>query len=130
MHICITSIIQALSIIADSKLSRRDSYDSLEKLDKLKRRDSKKSLLRKYDKSASRLEDDELPQSDDHADEATAEPVTEDYWFICRRWLARSEDDGKIVRELIATDESGNPLEGGLKGKRVNLMDITGPNET
>ena len=91
----------------------------MEKLDKLKRRDSKKSLLRKYDKSASRLEDDELPQSDDHVDDAAAEPVTEDYWFICRRWLARSEDDGKIVRELIATDESGNPLEGGLKGKTL-----------
>lgn len=103
-------------VLSDSKLSRRDSYDSFEKLDKLKRRDSKKSLLRKYDRSSSRLEDDQLPQSDDHNDEPTAELATEDYWFICKRWLARSEDDGKIVRELIATDESGKALEGGLKG--------------
>ena len=32
------------------------------------------------------------------------------YYFTCNRWLARSEDDGEIVRELIATDENGVPI--------------------
>lgn len=49
-------------------------------------------------------------------DAPPTEQTTEDYWFFCKRWLARSEDDGKIVRELIATDENGKSLEHGLKG--------------
>ena len=42
----------------------------------------------------------------------------EEYWFVCKRWFAKDEDDGKIVRELLPTDENGNPLDVGLKGKR------------
>ena len=40
----------------------------------------------------------------------------EEYWFVCKRWFAKDEDDGKIVRELLPTDENGNPLDVGLKG--------------
>ena len=42
---------------------------------------------------------------------------TEDYWFVCNRWFAKSEDDGKIVRELLPTDEHGHNLDIGLKGE-------------
>ena len=83
----------------------------------------KKSLLRNYDdkrsekvdsrKSAVDLMEVNLPDK---------EQITEDYWFFCKRWLARSEDDGKIVRELIATDENGQSLEHGLKGSDVEIL--------
>ena len=93
-------------------LTRRESSESL---DRTKAR--KKSLSRKYERSNSvLLADEKLPRE---SDEVVEELVTEDYWFICKRWLARSEDDGKIVRELIATDESGKPLVGGLQGKNI-----------
>ena len=34
----------------------------------------------------------------------------EDYFFEVNRWFATDEDDKQIVRELIATDERGNPI--------------------
>lgn len=83
-------------------------------------KDRKKSLLRKYDNAATRKSsryEEDMFISDESSEEITPEMSTEDYWFICKKWLARSEDDGKIVRELIATDESGKPLDGGLEGK-------------
>ena len=42
---------------------------------------------------------------------------TEDYWFFCNQWFARSEGDKQIVRELIPTDEQGRPFRGGLEGR-------------
>ncbi|KAI8493666.1 Lipoxygenase y domain-containing protein 1, partial [Branchiostoma belcheri] len=33
------------------------------------------------------------------------------YLFVVNRWLAKDEDDKKIVRELVPTDEAGKPLE-------------------
>ena len=41
----------------------------------------------------------------------------EDYWFVCKRWFAKDEDDHKIVRELLPTDEKGNALDTGLQGQ-------------
>lgn len=79
-------------------------------------------MLRKFDKSETRKSGrrDDSFLTDEDVEEITPDSqTTEDYWFICKKWLARSEDDGKIVRELIATDENGKPLEGGLEGKRV-----------
>ena len=35
---------------------------------------------------------------------------TENYYFFVNKWFAKNEDDGQIVRELIATDENGRPL--------------------
>ena len=108
-------IITLPSLGSTSKGSRYG--DNSDPLDKSKSR--KKSLTRKFDRSDSRLlADEELLPKDTMED--AGEPGTEDYWFICKRWLARSEDDGKIVRELIATDEYGKPLEGGLQGKANN----------
>ena len=39
------------------------------------------------------------------------------YLFVCNRWLARDEDDGQIVRELVPVDASGKPRRGSLPGK-------------
>ena len=36
---------------------------------------------------------------------------------MCNRWFATNEDDKKIVRELLPTDETGRPLDSGLTGK-------------
>ena len=43
----------------------------------------------------------------------------EEYWFVCNRWFAKKEDDGKIVRELLPTTEGGIPLDTGLSGMFV-----------
>ena len=48
---------------------------------------------------------------------------TEDYWFVARKWFAKGEDDGKIVRELLPTDEHGNKLDTGLQGTGM-FMDM------
>ena len=39
------------------------------------------------------------------------------YLFMCNRWLARDEDDGQIVRELVPVDASGKPRRGSLAGE-------------
>ena len=38
------------------------------------------------------------------------QPELENYYFVVNRWFAKDEDDKQIVRELISTDEKGNPL--------------------
>lgn len=38
------------------------------------------------------------------------------YLFVCHRWLARDEDDGQIVRELVPVDASGKPRRSSLAG--------------
>ena len=43
------------------------------------------------------------------------------YLFVCNRWLARDEDDGQIVRELVPVDASGKPRRSSLAGK-VNVI--------
>ena len=61
---------------------------------------------------------------DDHHDDDDAEEEEDDvegseveeYWFVCSRWFAKGEDDGKIVRELLPTTEDGQPLDTGLQG--------------
>ena len=35
---------------------------------------------------------------------------------MCNKWFAKSEDDGKIIRELLPTTEGGIPLDTGLSG--------------
>ena len=41
------------------------------------------------------------------------------YLFVCNRWLARDEDDGQIVRELVPMDSSGKPRRGSFAGKLI-----------
>ena len=43
------------------------------------------------------------------------------YLFVCNRWLARDEDDGQIVRELVPVDSSGKPRRGSLAGKVIKF---------
>ena len=78
---------------SDSEDERRDSPDR-----------RKKSYSRKFD-------DERSPVRGDDDEEGT-----EDYWFVCNRWFAKGEDDNKIVRELLPTDEQGNALKTGLQG--------------
>ncbi|XP_071795423.1 lipoxygenase homology domain-containing protein 1-like [Asterias amurensis] len=82
-----------------SKKSRSEEDDDDQDADNrsLKRRKSKL-------KHRSRSDDDER-------DEAEEAPELTKYLFVCNRWLARSEDDGQIVRELVPTDEAGNVLK-------------------
>ena len=44
------------------------------------------------------------------------------YLFACNRWLARDEDDGQIVRELVPVDSSGKPRRGSLAGRSNKPM--------
>ena len=81
-----------------------DEFDSDD--DNQKKRSRKHSFLRKMDK-------DDKEERDKDKDEEE----TEDYWFVCRRWFAKGEDDGKIVRELLPTDEHGHPIDTGLEGE-------------
>ena len=48
------------------------------------------------------------------------------YHFICNRWLAKSEDDGQIVRELVPTDEHGAPFPGQLSERSYLVKVFTG----
>ena len=108
--------LQPYTTVGSGKKLRQDSGDSLDKS-----KAGRRSSTRKFEKSGSRFEeDDSLEEMEDEPNE----PATEDYWFLCKRWLARSEDDGKIVRELIATDEHGKPLKGGLQGKEYKNISI------
>ena len=34
----------------------------------------------------------------------------EEYWFFCQQWLDASKGDRQTFRELLPTDENGNPL--------------------
>lgn len=66
------------------------------------RKPTKKKQRRKS-KSGSKDSDEEEDKQDVAMD-------TTKYLFVCNRWLARSEDDGQIVRELVPTDEQGKVL--------------------
>ena len=44
------------------------------------------------------------------------------YLFVCNRWLARDEDDGQIVRELVPMDATGRPRRDSLPGKLSVIM--------
>lgn len=94
--------------------SVKSNKENEESLDRGRSGRKKKSLMRKFDETKGSTSGN---LSDDVTDgEKLNTATTEDYWFFCKRWLAKSEDDGKIVRELIASDEQGNPLNHGLKG--------------
>lgn len=41
---------------------------------------------------------------------------TENYWFFVNKWFAKGEGDKLTVRELVPTDENGQPLKGALDG--------------
>nr|CAB3263471.1 lipoxygenase homology domain-containing protein 1-like [Phallusia mammillata] len=50
----------------------------------------------------------------------------ETYWFVCRRWFDKSEDDGLLIRELVPTDESGRPIDDALQEMEYTVDVYTG----
>ncbi|XP_013416715.1 lipoxygenase homology domain-containing protein 1 isoform X2 [Lingula anatina] len=86
----------------DKVLIQRTPAKTSKRNKKLAEKAKTKKKVKRKDKNKDEEEDDE--QKDDVVDE------TEDYWFLCNRWFAKGEDDGQIVRELMATDEQGKPL--------------------
>ncbi|XP_077976546.1 lipoxygenase homology domain-containing protein 1-like isoform X1 [Styela clava] len=50
----------------------------------------------------------------------------ETYWFVCRRWFDKNEDDGQIMRELVPTDELGRVLDEALQEKEYTVHVFTG----
>ncbi|XP_022094211.1 lipoxygenase homology domain-containing protein 1-like isoform X2 [Acanthaster planci] len=66
---------------------------------------------RRRSKSRTRLQSDDDDEKEDDGKVVDESQETTKYLFVCNRWLARSEDDGQIVRELVPTDESGNVLK-------------------
>ena len=53
---------------------------------------------------------------DDDDDEENDENDYE-YLFLCNRWLAKNEDDGEIVRELVPSTKSGLKRHNTLSGE-------------
>ncbi|XP_071954737.1 lipoxygenase homology domain-containing protein 1-like [Antedon mediterranea] len=103
-----------------SKLKRRksksklnDSEDEENDNRKLKRRKSKSSLKSESDEEETKgtlKRRKSKGKLDESEDENEKEEETTKYMFVCNRWLARGEDDGQIVRELVPTDENGKVL--------------------
>uniref|UniRef100_H2ZAW6 PLAT domain-containing protein n=1 Tax=Ciona savignyi TaxID=51511 RepID=H2ZAW6_CIOSA len=50
----------------------------------------------------------------------------ETYWFVCKRWFDKSEDDGQIIRELVPTDEAGRPIDEALQELEYTVDVYTG----
>ncbi|XP_078666046.1 lipoxygenase homology domain-containing protein 1-like isoform X1 [Branchiostoma floridae x Branchiostoma belcheri] len=84
----------------DSSSSESSSEDEKKKTSKKKEKKKKKS---KKDSSSS--------SSDSEKEEDWKKSNAEVYLFVVNRWFAKDEDDKKIVRELVPTDEAGKPLE-------------------
>lgn len=56
---------------------------------------------------------------------STNQPRTEkpsEYWFLVNRWFDTSEDDKKIEREIVATDEQGHPIKTPIDNKQESRM--------
>jgi len=41
---------------------------------------------------------------------SASDPSVEEYWFVCRQWFDKGSGDRQTIRELLPTDEQGNPL--------------------
>ncbi|CAH1787210.1 unnamed protein product [Owenia fusiformis] len=96
--------------------SRYSDEDSMSDDDS--RNKKKKNYQRKFDdKERRKSRDDEKDDKDEDIEE---------YWFVCNHWFAKGEDDGKIVRELLPTDEDGNPLDTGLEEIEYKVNVTTG----
>ena len=91
-----------------------DSDDEEHRSSKGRRRSSQKL---DQDRASSRRRKSH-PDEEDYGDDKDElnDPEVEEYWFVCNRWFAKGEDDGKIVRELLPTTEEGQPLDTGLQG--------------
>ena len=109
----------SLSSLASTNISSNLSYSQSFVLFSLKveisrikpeeEKPKKKKKNRK--KSSGRHSDDDEDENKDENDY--------EYLFLCNRWLAKNEDDGEIVRELVPSTKSGlkrrNTLSGSVK---------------
>lgn len=62
--------------------------------------------------SKSSKNNDDVGESEDASDN--------EYLFLCNRWLAKNEDDGEIVRELVPNTKSELKRRNTLSGKAVH----------
>jgi hypothetical protein len=70
---------------------------------------SSSSSPRRRKSSARKIRKPSLKKIEEEEDVYNGEE-TEDYWFFVNRWFDTSEDDKATERELMPTDEKGNPL--------------------
>ena len=61
---------------------------------------------------------------DDDEDEDNGDENDYEYLFVCNRWLAKNEDDGEIVRELVPSTKSGLKRRNTLSGKCFNFFTL------
>lgn len=73
----------------------------------------KKKKKKKTRKSESKASDDDEEDGDDY-----------EYLFLCNRWLAKNEDDGEIMRELVPSNKSGLKRHNTLSGKVPRNINI------
>ena len=98
-----------------SSLKSRDDYDSDDDVK------SRSHLGRRKKRQFDEEEDEDVRRRgrgrrEKERDGDEAQEDVEEYWFVCKRWFAKNEDDHKIVRELLPTTEDGKLLDGGLQG--------------
>ena len=74
------------------------------------------SRLTKRNLRKGRKERNHVTRDGDDDDEGNDENDYE-YLFLCNRWLAKNEDDGKIVRELVPSTKSGLKRRRTLSGE-------------
>ena len=74
------------------------------------------SRLTKRNLRKGRKERNHVTRDGDDDDEGNDENDYE-YIFLCNRWLAKNEDDGKIVRELVPSTKSGLKRRSTLSGE-------------
>ena len=74
------------------------------------------SRLTKRNLRKGRKERNHVTRDGDDDDEGNDENDYE-YLFLCNRWLAKNEDDGKIVRELVPSTKSGLKRRSTLSGE-------------
>ena len=80
-------------------------------ISRIKPEEEKPKKKKNRKKSSGRHSDDDEDENKDENDY--------EYLFLCNRWLAKNEDDGEIVRELVPSTKSGlkrrNTLSGSVK---------------
>lgn len=97
----------------NSRKTRKQRQDDSDSDDSSSRRRGSTRKLRKPSLKKIQEEEDEVYDGEE----------TEDYWFFVNRWFDTSEDDKAIERELMPTDEKGNPLHT-LEGLLLFLVQL------
>jgi hypothetical protein len=59
-----------------------------------------------------RNEDEANPKGKRRGSRSVEDEGQYDYLFVCNRWLAKDEDDGQTVRELVPMDDTGTKPRG------------------